>query len=153
MKLKILKTLFLVLLLLAGNKTFSQSAVFSDGEELIYDVYYSFINIGWAKFNTTRITGQKNLYRCEAVLKSNEALPFVTVDFYFLSEIEVMDNYIRPVKFTSKEYKDGKESVLNYNFKYDSSLVHIKKTGYEGSMEYEKTMPLNAVYQLSLIHI
>ncbi len=147
MKLKILKTLFLVLLLLAGNKTFSQSAVFSDGEELIYDVYYSFINIGWAKFNTTRITGQKNLYRCEAVLKSNEALPFVTVDFYFLSEIEVMDNYIRPVKFTSKEYKDGKESVLNYNFKYDSSLVHIKKTGYEGSMEYEKTMPLNAVYQ------
>ena len=42
---KILKTLVLVLLLLAGDKTFSQSAVFSDGEELIYDVYYSFINI------------------------------------------------------------------------------------------------------------
>jgi hypothetical protein len=64
-----------------------------------------------------------------------------------VSEIEVMDSYIKPLKFTSKEYKEGKESVLNYDFKYDSSRVYIKKTGYEGNLEYEKTMPLNAVYQ------
>jgi len=147
MNLKILKTLVLVLLLFAGDKTFSQSAVFSDGEELIYDVYYSFINIGWAKFNTTRITGHKNLYKCEAVLKSNEALPFVTVDYYFISEIEVFDNYIRPLKFTGKEFKDGGQSVLTYDFKYDSSKVYIKKIGFNGSVEYEKVMPLGEVYQ------
>ncbi len=147
MKLKILKTFVLVLLLLAGDKTFSQSRVFSDGEELIYDVYYSFINIGWAKFNTTRITGYKNRYMCEAVLKSNESLPFVSVDFYFLSEIEVLDNYIRPLKFVGKEFKGGKESTLSYDFKYESSSVYIKKTGYDGNQEFEKTIPIYSVYQ------
>ncbi len=144
---KIPRFIVLVLLLLSSNKTFSQSEVFSDGEELIYDVYYSFINIGWAKFNTTRITGSKNMYLCEAVLKSNEALPFVTVDFYFSSEIEVLDNIIRPVKFTSKEFKDGKASILTYDFHYDSSYVYIKKNGYDGQLEYEKRMPLTTVFQ------
>jgi hypothetical protein len=147
MKIKILKTLVLVLLLATGDKTFSQSAVFSDGEELIYDVYYSFINIGWAKFNTSSIAGYKNRYMCEAVLKSNEALPFVTVDFYFVSEIEVVDNYIRPVKFTGKEFKDGQTSVLTYDFNYDISVVYIKKTGYDGNIEYEKNIPLHTVFQ------
>lgn len=141
------KFFIIVLLLLGSNKTFSQSGVFSDGEELIYDVYYSFINIGWAKFNTTRITGTKNVYKCEAVLKSNEALPFVTVDFYFVSEIEVMKNYIRPLKFTGKEFKDGRVSVLTYDFHYDSSYVYIKKTGYEGQIEYQMRRPLSAVFQ------
>jgi hypothetical protein len=144
---KILKFFILVLLLALSNKTFSQSGVFSDGEELIYDVYYSFINIGWAKFNTTRVIGTKNIYMCEAVLKSNEALPFVTVDFKFISEIEVLDNLIRPLKFTSKEFKDGKTSTITYNFNYDSSSVYIKKIGFEGQTEYEKRMPLHSVYQ------
>jgi hypothetical protein len=144
---KISKFFIIVLLLFSSNKTFSQSGVFSDGEELIYDVYYSFINIGWAKFNTTRVIGTKNIYKCEAVLKSNEAVPFVNVDFYFISEIEVLDNYIRPLQFTSKEFKDGKASVLTYDFNYDSSYVYIKKTGYNGQLEYEKRMPLTTVFQ------
>lgn len=144
---KILRFFIIVLLLLGGDKTFSQSGVFSDGEELIYDVYYSFINIGWVKFNTSKVVGSKNKFLCEAVLKSNEALPFVTVDFYFVSEIEVMDNYIRPVKFTSKEFKEGKASVLTYDFNYDGSYVYIKKNGYDGQIEYEKRMTLATVYQ------
>lgn len=144
---KIFRILVLVLLLPVSDKTFSQSAVFADGEELIYDVYYSFINIGWAKFNTTRVVGSKNLFKCEAVLKSNEALPFVSVDYYFVSEIEVMDNYIRPVKFTGKEFHDGGSSTLIYNFNYDSSFVYIKKNGYNGQTEYEKRVPLTAVFQ------
>lgn len=144
---KISKFFVIVLLLLGSNKTFSQSGVFSDGEELIYDVYYSFINIGWTKFNTTRVIGTKNVYKCEAVLKSNEALPFVTVDFYFISEIEVLDSYIRPLHFTSKEFKNGKASILTYDFHYDSSYAIIKKIGYEGQLEYEKHMPLVNVFQ------
>lgn len=144
---KIFRILIIVLLLPLSNKTFSQSEVFSDGEELIYDVYYSFINIGWAKFNTTRVVGSKNRYMCEAVLKSNEAMPFVTVDYYFASEIEVLDDYIRPVKFTGKEFKDGASSILTYDFHYDSSYVYIKKNGFNGQVEYEKRIPLTAVFQ------
>jgi Protein of unknown function (DUF3108) len=144
---KILKLFVMVLLLTVSNKTFSQSGVFSDGEELIYDVYYSFINIGWAKFNTTRVIGTKNRYMCQAVLKSNEALPFVTVDFNFTSEIEVLDNFVRPVKFISKEFRDGKVSIITYGFNYDSSSAYIKKIGFEGQTEYEERIPLYGVYQ------
>jgi hypothetical protein len=135
----------LVLLLLNSNKTFSQSAVFQDGEELYYEVYYSFVNIGWLKFNTQKINNDRFL--CTAVLRSNDALPFVTVNFTFTSEIEIRDNNIRPFKFESKEVKDGRTSTLTYDFNYNTRFVDIKKIGFDNNIEYQKQMPLNAVYQ------
>ena len=139
--------ILMVLLLLAGNKTFSQSEVLADGEELIYEVYYSFINIGWTKFTTNRVIGTTNRYVCEAVLKSNDAMPFVTVDFNFISELEIKDNTLRPLKFTSKEFKEGRVSTLTYIFNYDSSFVDIKKIGYNGETEYGKRMHMYSVFQ------
>jgi hypothetical protein len=64
---------FVLVLLLLRDKTF-RNQPFSDGEELIYDVYYSFINIGWA-INTTHKQDIKTVTNAEAVLKSNEAMP------------------------------------------------------------------------------
>lgn len=141
------KVFFLVLLFSLSSKTFSQSAVFEDGEELYYDVYYSFISIGWVKFNTTKIRGSDDRYLCEAILKSNEGLPFVTVSYKFTSEIEIKDNNIRPVRFESQEFKDNKTSTLTYNFNYDSSFVDIRKIDYSGSEEYHKNMHLYTTYQ------
>jgi hypothetical protein len=139
-------TIFLlVLLFLAGNKTFSQAEVFEDGEELYYEVYYSFINIGWAKFNTKRL--DKDLYLCTAILRSNDALPFVTVNFEFTSEIQVINNNIRPLRFESKEIKEGKTSVLTYLFHYDSAYADIIKIGFDNQLEYEKRINLNSVFQ------
>jgi hypothetical protein len=139
---------FLIVLLLSlSNKTFSQSEVFQDGEELIYDVYYSFINIGWVKFNTLKESGKKDTYLCTAVMRSNEAMPFADVSFDFNSEIEIKDNNIRPLRFTSKEYKGGKTSELNYYFNYDSSVIHINKLGFDGKQEYEKTVYFSVPYQ------
>jgi hypothetical protein len=81
--------LFIVLLSITNCRAFSQSVVFEDGEELYYDVYYSFLNIGWVKFNTERLTGKSNRFICRAKLKSNDALPFVDVNYEFISEVEV----------------------------------------------------------------
>lgn len=142
---KNLSILFLVLLLLVSGKTFSQNEVFEDGEELYYEVYYSFINIGWVKFNTKSVA--TNTYLCTAVMKSNEGLPFVTVSFEFATEITVKDNAVRPLRFTSKEYKDNKVSILTYNFKYDSNIVDIKKTGYNNEIEFERRMTIHSVFQ------
>lgn len=138
---------FIVLLLLLSNKTFSQSEVFQDGEELIYDVYYSFINIGWVKFNTIKESGKKDTYLCTAVMRSNEAMPFADVSFDFTSEIEIRNNNIRPLRFTAKEYKEGKTSELNYYYNYDSSIVYIKKIGFDGKQEYEKIFNFSIPYQ------
>ncbi len=121
MYLRSILTIFtLVLLLLINSRTFSQSEVFYDGEELYYEVDYSFINIGWAKFNTEKMPGKENFYTTRAKLKSNNSLPFVDVDYDFISEIELKNGKIIPHKFTAYQYKDGKKSTLVTTFNYDS---------------------------------
>lgn len=148
MIIKLSKTFLLVLLLLMSNKTFSQYGVMEDGEELYYEVYYSFIDIGWVKFNTTRVIGKKDTYSCSAVLKSNDALPFVYVNFEFKSQIEIKDNQLRPIYFEGKEIdKDSKQSLITYIFNYDSGFVNIKKVGFDNAIEYTKRINLDKIYQ------
>jgi len=139
--------LIIVLLFFTEGRTFSQSAVLEDGEELYYEVYYSFINIGWAKFNTERVTGKANSFICRAVLKSNDALPFVDVNYEFISEVELKNLNLIPHKFTAYEYKDGKKSILVCNFNYDSGFVAIKKTGYNGNTEVDKKVVSSTLFQ------
>ncbi len=136
-----------VLLLLISSRTFSQSEVFYDGEELYYEVNYSFINIGWAKFNTEKIAGKKDYYICRAKLKSNNSLPYIDVDYDFISELEVKDNKVIPHKFTAYQYKDGKKSIETCDFNYDSSIVRIKKIGYDNNIETEKKLLTYTLFQ------
>jgi len=137
--------ILLVLLSSCGNRTFSQSDVFVDGEELYYEVYYSFINIGWAKFNTKKLDNDR--YLCTAVLRSNDALPFVTVNFDFSSEIQILNDNIKPLRFESRETKEGKTSILTYQFNYEDKYVDVKKFGFDSQTEYEKRIPMFAPYQ------
>src|SRR4030095_1505631 len=139
--------LFLVLLILTGGKTFSQYEVFEDGEELYYEVNYSFINIGWIKFNTERVSGKSNVYKCTAKMKSNDALPFVDVDYEFISEMEIKDLNVTPRKFTAYEYQKGKKSTLTYVFNYDSEFVSIKKIGFDGNIEADKIVKSTTKFQ------
>ena len=66
---------------------FTIRSTVSDGEELYYEVNYSFINIGWAKFNTEKVPDKPDYYTCRAKLKSNNSLPLVDVDYDFISEM------------------------------------------------------------------
>lgn len=136
-----------VLLLLISSRTFSQSEVFYPDEELYYEVNYSFINIGWAKFTTEKVAGKKDYYICRAKLKSNNSLPYIDVDYDFISELEVKDNKVIPHKFTAYQYKDGKKSTETCDFNYDSSIVRIKKIGYENSIETEKKILTSTLFQ------
>jgi hypothetical protein len=36
---------------------------------------------------------------------------------------------------------------LTYDFNYEAGSVYIKKTGYDGNLEYEKTIPVHSVFQ------
>jgi hypothetical protein len=137
----------IVLLLVMSGKTFSQLEALEDGEELYYEVNYSFINIGWIKFNADRVMGKPNVFNCKAVMKSNDALPFVTVNYEFLSTMEIKDGTIRPLKFTAYEYKNDKRSVLTYDFNYDSAFVDITKIGYDGAQEINKRIKSSTRFQ------
>lgn len=140
-------TFILVLLLVTGGKTFSQSTVFEDGEELYYEVYYAFINVGWVKFNTEKVIGKKDTYECRAKLKSNDAVPFINVDYEFKSRIEINNNTVRPVYFESRELDDSKVAVITYNFNYDSGFVDIKKVGFNSQIEYSKRLWTRTIFQ------
>ena len=138
---------FTVLLLLFNSRAFSQIGVFEDGEELYYEVYYSFINIGWARFTTERITGKTDYFITNAKLQSNNSLPFIDVNYEFISEIELKDGKVKPYKFTAYQYKDNKKLVITHDFHYDSNYVYIKKVGYEGNTEVEKRINTSTQFQ------
>jgi len=137
----------IVLLLINSSRTFSQSEVFYDGEELYYEVNYSFINIGWVKFTTQKVKGIENRYECRAKLKSNNSLPFIDVDYEFTSEIDVSAGKVKPIRFTSYQVKDNKRSSEVYDFLYDSLKIKLKRIGYDGNTEIEKTINTSTVFQ------
>ncbi len=140
-------SLILVLLLIICGRTFSQSEVLYDGEELYYEVNYSFINIGWAKFNTEKVAGKENFYICRAKLKSNNSLPLIDIDYDFISDIEIKDNQIITHRFTAYEYKDGKKSTLVCDFNYDSSFIDLKKTGSDNNTDIDKRIFTSTRFQ------
>ena len=139
--------LILVLLLIFSSRTFSQIEVFEDGEELYYEVNYSFVNIGWAKFNTERVIAKPNYYITKAKLKSNNSLPFIDVDYEFISEIEIKDGKVKPHKFTAYQYKDNKKLTITHDFHYDSNYINIKKVGFEGNVEVDKKINTSTLFQ------
>lgn len=137
----------LVLLLLISSKTFSQSEVFEDGEELSYDVSYSFINIGSVTFSTKKVQGKENSFVCRSIMKSNTSLPFVSVDDEFITELEVVNGKVKPNKFTAYETKDGQKNSLTCIFNYDSNYISLKKIGFNGQVEAEKKINSTTLFQ------
>ncbi len=139
--------LIIVLLLLISSRTFSQKEVFEDGEELYYEVNYSFINIGWTKFTTEKISGRENYYVTRAKLKSNSSLPLIDVDYDFISEIELKGGKIVPHKFTAYQYKDSKKLTVICEFHYDSNYIYIKKVNFDNVTEVDKRIYTSTLFQ------
>jgi hypothetical protein len=137
----------LVLLLSTCNKTFSQYEVFENGEELSYDVYYSFINIGTVSFSTVKTQDINKNYRCKAIMKSSDLMSFAKVDYEFISDIMFYKE--EPVPFYSLALENVKHGKLvqTYLFNYDSLLVHLFKTGISNETIFDKNIPLNTNYQ------
>lgn len=137
----------MVLLLLVDSRTFSQSEVLIDSEELYYEVNYSFINIGWAKFNTSSVPGKPGYYTTTAKLKSNNSLPFINIDYDFISIVEIKEGNLKPHKFTAYEYKNDKRSELVCDFNYDSNFITVKKSGFDKNIEMDKKILTSTVFQ------
>ncbi len=96
------------------------------GEELTYEVSYSFIKLGEIKIEVKnkRTVKGKTYYGTIAYMDSFSGIPFVNLHMIYESTINA--DYFSS-SFQGIVKKDEYTTFTNYNFKYDSSLIRIKK--------------------------
>jgi hypothetical protein len=96
------------------------------GEELTYVVSYSFIKLGEIKIivkNEKTIKG-KVYYSTIAYMDSYSGIPFV--DLHMIYESTINSDFYTSF-FRGIVKKENYSTFTNYYFKYDSSLIRIKK--------------------------
>ena len=105
---------------------FSSDKQLEAGEELTYEVSYSFLKLGEIKIKVRdkkKIKG-KTYYSTIAHMDSYPDVPFVSLHMIYESTI---NNHFYSSFFRGIVKKEDLTSFTNYYFKYDSSLIRIKK--------------------------
>jgi len=98
--------------------------IWPTGEELTYNVSWSFINLGTVKLKVlgkTEIDG-KQVNRVKFTIQSNPMLFWLQNESVYESFI---DDSLRTIRFITDEYVDGVAYKAVYNFNYTDSLVNI----------------------------
>jgi len=120
----------LFLLLLVANESRCQtnippSKVLVEGEELVYNVRYGFIDLGQVKIKTIKkvSTGNSVSYRTIAYIDSYKKIPFVNLHAVFESTI---DSMVFSHYFVGKS-KDGDNwDFGRYTFDYGKKRVYME---------------------------
>ncbi|MGA9116707.1 MAG: DUF3108 domain-containing protein [Bacteroidota bacterium] len=101
--------------------------VLREGEELVYNVRYSFINLGQVRIRTIgRETLEgRTVFRCKAFIDSYPGVPFVDLHATFESWL---DTAFFSRRFVGKTLEDGSWDFSRYLFDYDAGRV-IMETG------------------------
>jgi len=96
------------------------------GEELHYNVGYSFFHLGRIIIKVTDRfeRGGRTIYRSKAIIDSAPGLPFVNVHIRFTGEFdEDLYSYV----WTAEDSSDEGTSFRSLRFEYDSSRVFFEK--------------------------
>ena len=100
--------------------------VLVEGEDLIYNVRYTFIDLGQVRIRN--YGGEKkvsfNAYDTRANIDSYKSIPFVDLHAIFLSTI---DSAVYSRAFTGKVKQDESWDFARYHFEYDRDRVLIEK--------------------------
>lgn len=98
------------------------SRVFVEGEELVYNVRYTFIDLGQVRIKTIGKTRQSALvvFETRAYIDSYRGIPFVDLHATFDSR---MDTTVCSHGFVGKVKQDDKWDFARYNFDYDRHRV------------------------------
>jgi Protein of unknown function (DUF3108) len=110
----------------AYKYTIASNKIFQVGEELDYEVSYSFIKLGSVKIivNNKKIVNGKTYYSAEAFIDSYSGIPFVNLHQIYESTIS---KGVYSVFFKGLVRSDDYTSYTDYTFNYDSSKVRIQK--------------------------
>jgi hypothetical protein len=98
------------------------SRVFVEGEELVYNVRYTFIDLGQIRIKTTGKTRQASFvaYDTRAYIDSYRGIPFVDLHAIFESR---MDTTVCSHGFVGKVKQDDKWDFARYTFDTDRQRV------------------------------
>jgi len=118
------------------------SRVLVEGEELVYNVRYTFIDLGQVKIRTLKKvqTPEYFAYHSIANINSYKGIPFVDLSATYESD---MDSSVYSHAFVGKD-KEGKVwNFARYKFEYDRKRVLIDKGRKDTLVERRDTMELD----------
>jgi hypothetical protein len=126
----------------AQTNSIPSSRVLVEGEELVYNVRYTFIDLGQVKIRTlTRVqTPEYVAYHSIANINSYKGIPFVDLSATYESD---MYSSVYSHAFVGKD-KEGKVwNFARYKFEYDKKRVLIDKGRKDTLVERRDTMELD----------
>ncbi|MGB2957742.1 MAG: DUF3108 domain-containing protein [Bacteroidota bacterium] len=113
---------FLATPAVAQTESDSIPPVFFVGEELTYNVRYSFFDLGQIRIRTIREvrTPEYLAYEARAFIDSYSSVPFVDVHAVFEN---VMDSSAFSRAFTGRSRQDDYYEISHYDFEYDKNRI------------------------------
>ncbi len=106
------------------------------GEELTYKVYYHFIKLGEVNLKITDKYKEDDLmvYTATASIKSYEGVPFVNLNYKFLTKMCYKNNELYPIYFSATEFKKKSAearynsiTISDYYFDHENNFLKITR--------------------------
>ena len=123
-----------------------RSNVLVNGEELVYNVRYSFIDLGQIKINTLDNvqTPTYLAYNTKAQIQSYPGIPFVDLHAIYES---VIDTGMFSRHFVGKSREDNVWDFSIYDFEYENNRVLIEMGDRDTVVKENDTLSINTLYQ------
>ncbi|MDH3251740.1 MAG: DUF3108 domain-containing protein [Ignavibacteria bacterium] len=138
---------FVVLLVLFALSTRAdqQSRVLHEGEELVYNVRYGFIDLGQVRVSTINKVRTASFvgYNGKAKIDSYPGVPFVDLHATFES---LMDSSIFSRTFLGKTKEDNYWQFSRYQFDYENNRVILETGSRDTIIENRDTMEVRGHY-------
>ncbi len=129
-----------------GGEVSSVSRVFLEGEELVYNVRYAFLDLGQIRITTVRkrrIDGDP-VFDTRAKIDSYSGVPFVDLHAVFES---VIDSTVYSRYFMGKVKENDRWDFGRYTFDYPNSRVAIEVGKQDTLVSGRDTIQLESRYQ------
>ncbi|HEY5533822.1 MAG TPA: DUF3108 domain-containing protein [Ignavibacteria bacterium] len=148
-----MKKLFIILICLVSfSNVIAVEKVLEVGEELTYKVYYHFIKLGEVNLKITDKDNESDyiVYSAIASIKTYEGVPFVSLNYKFLTKMYYKNNEIYSLYFNSTEFKKKSAeakynslTITDYYFEHDDNFIKlVKQTDMvlerDDTLKYEK---------------
>ncbi len=116
-----------------------------EGEELVYNVRYGFIDLGQVRIKAGKTVREQGhtYFQGEAVIQSYQGVPFVDLHAIYQSSFDSL-GFSR--HFLGKSREDESWSFSEYFFQYDSSRVIMEMGSTDHVVERRDTMNLETNY-------
>jgi hypothetical protein len=125
----------------SGSANAPPSKVLLEGEELVYNVRYGFIDLGQVKIVTKGKT--RGGYHAQATIQSYSGVPFVSLLAIYETTI---DSAMYSRDFFARTVENGDQQFARYTFQYDKKRVVMELGSRDSVVEHRDTVSLETFY-------